>query len=56
MLKFLKVFRKSFDESVLDHPDNFKSLYVPGFNRVFETETGFGFNYTISYIIPFFNK
>lgn len=40
----------------LKHPTNFKSLYVPGFNRVFETETGFGFNYTISYTIPFFNK
>lgn len=40
----------------LKHPDNFKTLYVPGFNRVFETETGFGFNYTISYRIPFVNK
>jgi hypothetical protein len=40
----------------LKHPKNFKTLYVPGFNRVFETETGFGFNYTISYIIPFVNK
>ena len=40
----------------LEHPDNFKSLYVPGFNTVFETETGFGFNYTISYTIPFFSK
>lgn len=40
----------------LKHPKNFKTLYVPGFNRVFETETGFGFNYTISYTIPFVNK
>lgn len=40
----------------VEHPTNFKTLYVPGFNRVFETETGFGFNYTISYIIPFFSK
>jgi hypothetical protein len=40
----------------LDHPTNFKTLYVPGFNRVFETKTGFGFNYTISYLIPFVNK
>ena len=40
----------------LEHPDNFKSLYVPGFNTVFETETGFGFNYTVSYTIPFFSK
>ena len=40
----------------LKHPKNFKTLYVPGFNRVFETETGFGFNYTLSYTIPFVNK
>ena len=40
----------------LKHPENFKTLYVPGFNRVFETETGFGFNYTVSYTIPFVNK
>lgn len=40
----------------LTHPENFKTLYVPGFNRVFDTETGFGFNYTISYTIPFVNK
>lgn len=37
-------------------PDNFKTLYVPGFNRVFESQTGFGFNYTISYTIPFVHK
>lgn len=35
---------------------NFKTLYAPGFNRVFESNTGFGFNYTISYLIPFVNK
>jgi hypothetical protein len=40
----------------LKHPENFRTLYVPGFNRVFETETGFGFNYTVSYTIPFVNK
>lgn len=40
----------------LQNPDNFKTLYVPGFNRVFESETSFGFNYTISYTIPFVNK
>jgi hypothetical protein len=40
----------------LKHPTNFKTLYVPGFNRVFETETGFGFNYTLSYTIPFMKK
>lgn len=35
---------------------NFKTLYVPGFNRVFSSDTGFGFNYTITYLIPFVNK
>ena len=37
-------------------PDNFKTLYAPGFNRVFETGTGFGFNYTLTYLIPFKKK
>lgn len=40
----------------LDDQKNFKTLYSPGFNRVFESNTGFGFNYTISYLIPFRNK
>ncbi len=40
----------------IDNQDNFKTLYAPGFNRVFESNTGFGFNYTISYLIPFVNK
>lgn len=40
----------------IDNPNNFKTLYSPGFNRVFSTSTGFGFNYTISYLIPFVNK
>jgi len=37
-------------------PSNFKNLYIPGFNRVFLNNTGFGFNYTISYLIPFKKK
>ncbi|WP_405606161.1 DUF6048 family protein [Polaribacter sp. Asnod1-A03] len=37
-------------------PDDFKTLYSPGFNRIFESNTGFGFNYTISYLIPFAKK
>jgi len=37
-------------------PDNFKTLFSPGFNRIFESNTGFGFNYTISYLIPFKKK
>ncbi|WP_439129112.1 DUF6048 family protein [Polaribacter sp.] len=36
--------------------NNFKTLYAPGFNRIFESNTGFGFNYTISYLIPFTKK
>lgn len=34
----------------------FKTLYAPGFNEVLSSDTGFGFNYTISYLIPFVNK
>lgn len=37
-------------------PENFKTLYAPGFNTIYETSTGFGFNYTISYLIPFKKK
>ena len=40
----------------VDDQKNFKSLYAPGFNRIFDSNTGFGFNYTISYLIPFVNK
>lgn len=40
----------------VNNPTNFKSLYAPGFNRIFESNTGFGFHYTISYLIPFVNK
>ncbi len=37
-------------------PDNFKNLFVPGFNRVFLNNSGFGLNYTISYLIPIYKK
>ena len=37
-------------------PANFKNLFVPGFNRVFLNNSGFGFNYTISYLIPLYKK
>lgn len=40
----------------IKNPDNFKTLYAPGFNRVYKSGTGFGFNYTISYLIPFTKK
>lgn len=38
------------------NPDNFKTLYAPGFNRIFDSNSGFGFNYTLSYQIPFTKK
>lgn len=37
-------------------PTNFKNLYVPGFNRVYLNDTGFGMNYTLSYLIPIIKK
>ena len=37
-------------------PENFKNLYVPGFERVYVNDFGFSFNYTLSYLIPFYRK
>jgi hypothetical protein len=37
-------------------PENFKNLYVPGFDRVFLNNGGFGFNYTIAYRLPLYKK
>lgn len=37
-------------------PTNFKNLYIPGFERVYLNNTGFSFNYTISYLIPLYKK
>lgn len=37
-------------------PVNFKTHYAPGFHRIYVSKTGFGFNYTISYLIPFRKK
>ncbi len=37
-------------------PENFKNLYVPGFNQVSSNDLGVGFNYTVSYNIPIINK
>lgn len=37
-------------------PTNFKTLFSPGFNRIYESNTGFSFNYTITYLIPFKKK
>ena len=35
-------------------PGNFDNLYIPGFNRTYDGEFGVGFNYTVSYFIPFY--
>ena len=40
----------------IDDPINFKSHFAPGFNRVYASNTGFGFNYSIAYLIPFKKK
>ena len=40
----------------ITEPINFKTHYAPGFNRIYASNTGFGFNYTISYLIPFRKK
>ncbi len=37
-------------------PTNFNNLYVPGFGKVYSTNSGFTFNYTITYRIPFYKK
>lgn len=40
-----------------DQPSNFENLYVPGFNRTFDSgRFGFGFGYNISYLIPIYKK
>lgn len=36
--------------------EGFKNLYAPGFNRIYVNDYGFGFNYTISYLFPFYRK
>lgn len=37
-------------------PQNFSNLYIPGFNRTYDGDFGVGFNYTVSYFIPFYKK
>lgn len=37
-------------------PENFKNLYIPGFYNVSLNNLGFGFNYTLSYLIPYTRK
>ncbi|MCB0427034.1 MAG: hypothetical protein KDD16_06970, partial [Mangrovimonas sp.] len=40
-----------------DQPDNFENLYVPGYNKTYDSgRFGFGFGYNISYLIPLYKK
>lgn len=40
-----------------DMPENFMNLYIPGFNKVFDSGSfGVGFGYNVSYLIPIYNK
>nr|WP_313791348.1 DUF6048 family protein [Lacinutrix neustonica] len=40
-----------------DHPENFDNLYIPGFNKTYDSSKfGAGYSYTISYLIPIFKK
>lgn len=38
-------------------PDNFENLYIPGFNRTFDSGSfGVGFGFNLSYLVPIFKK
>lgn len=37
-------------------PSDFDNLYIPGFNRTYNGDFGVGFNYTVSYFVPFYKK
>lgn len=40
-----------------DEPKNFGNLYIPGFNKVYDSgRFGIGFGYNVSYLIPIYNK
>jgi len=40
-----------------DQPSNFENLYIPGFNKTFDSGSfGIGFGYNVSYLIPIFKK
>ena len=40
-----------------DQPDNFENLYIPGYNKTYDSGNfGFGYGYNISYLIPLFKK
>lgn len=38
-------------------PDNYENLYIPGFNRTFDSgRFGVGFGFNVSYMVPIFKK
>lgn len=40
-----------------DAPPNFENVYIPGFNKTFDSgRFGVGFGYNLSYLIPIFKK
>ena len=40
-----------------DQPSNFENIYIPGYNRTFDSgRIGFGYGYNIAYLIPIFKK
>ncbi|OUR99031.1 hypothetical protein A9Q86_13265 [Flavobacteriales bacterium 33_180_T64] len=40
-----------------DQPEGLENLYVPGFNRTYDSgRFGLGFGYTVSYLIPIYKK
>lgn len=40
-----------------DQPDNFENLFVPGYNRTYDSgRFGFGYSYAITYRIPLYKK
>lgn len=40
-----------------DQPDNFENLFIPGFHKTYDSSSfGFGYGYTISYLIPLYKK
>jgi len=40
-----------------DQPVGFENLYIPGFNRTYDSgRFGLGFGYTLSYLVPIFKK
>ena len=39
-----------------EEPEHFQNFYTPGFERVYLNNTGFSFNYTLSYSIPIYKK